>query len=200
MNMQVPPAAATGVQPPLQPRTLAETGLSLVMLRDILLKTMFRMNLDLVSDLSRVICLPVPLTQELVDMSRGQKLLEATGTLHATSGNEMGYQLTDAGKARALDALSQSEYYGALPVPLADYSAQMRRQSVRDIKLTRPDLLKGMGHLILPDDLIDNLGPAVSSGRSILMYGPPGNGKSSISNGIRAALGDKIYVPRAIEY
>jgi len=200
MNMQVPPAAATGVQPPPQPRTLAETGLSLVMLRDIVLKTMFRMNLDLVSDLSRVICLPVPLTQELVDMSRGQKLLEATGTLHATSGNEMGYQLTDAGKARALDALSQSEYYGALPVPLADYAMQMRRQSVRDIKLTRPDLLKGMGHLILPDDLIDNLGPAVSSGRSILMYGPPGNGKSSISNGIRAALGDKIYVPRAIEY
>ena len=148
MNMQVPPAAATGVQPPPQPRSLAETGLSLVMLRDILLKTMFRMNLDLVSDLSRVICLPVPLTQELVDMSRGQKLLEATGTLHATSGNEMGYQLTDAGKARALDALSQSEYYGALPVPLADYSVQMRRQSVRDIKLTRPDLLKGMGHLI----------------------------------------------------
>jgi hypothetical protein len=83
---------------------------------------------------------------------------------------------------------------------LADYAVQMRRQSVRDIKLTRPDLLKGMGHLILPDDLIDNLGPAVSSGRSILMYGPPGNGKSSISNGIRAALGDKIYVPRAIEY
>ena len=200
MNMQVPPAAATGVQPPPQPRSLAETGLSLVMLRDILLKTMFRMNLDLVSDLSRVICLPAPLTQELVDMSRGQKLLEATGTLHATSGNEMGYQLTDAGKARALDALSQSEDYGALPVPLADYSVQMRRQSVRDIKLTRPDLLKGMGHLILPDDLIDNLGPAVSSGRSILMYGPPGNGKSSISNGIRAALGDKIYVPRAIEY
>jgi hypothetical protein len=57
-----------------------------------------------------------------------------------------------------------------------------------------------MGHLILPPDLIDNLGPAVTSGRSILMYGPPGNGKSSISHGIRAAIGDKIYVPRAIEY
>ena len=57
-----------------------------------------------------------------------------------------------------------------------------------------------MGHLILPPDLIDNLGPAVTSGRSILMYGPPGNGKSSISHGIRAALGDKVYVPRAIEY
>lgn len=199
MNMQASPPPS-GVQAPPQPKALADTGLSLVMMRDILLKTMFRTNVDLVSQISQAICLPVPLTQELVDQARSQKLLEATGTLHATSGNEMGYQLTDAGKSRALDALSQSEYYGALPVPLADYAQQMKRQSVRDIKLTRPDLLKGMGHLILPEDLIDNLGPAVSSGRSILMYGPPGNGKSSISNGIRAALGDKIYVPRAIEY
>ena len=77
----------------------------------------------------------MPLTQELVDLARGQKLLEATGTLHATSGNEMGYQLTDAGKARALDALSQSEYYGAMPVPLDSITEQIKRQSVRDIRL-----------------------------------------------------------------
>jgi hypothetical protein len=57
-----------------------------------------------------------------------------------------------------------------------------------------------MGHLILPKNLMDQLGPAVSAGRSVLMYGPPGNGKSSISNGIKAAMGDKIYIPRAIEY
>jgi len=196
MNMQVP----LGVLPPPQPKSLAETGLSLVMMRDILLKTMFRTNLDLVSAISRSIALPVQLTQELVDLARGQRLLQATGTLHANSGNEMGYQLTDGGKARALDGLSQSEYYGSMPVPLAMYSEQMKRQSVRNIKMTRPELMKGMGHLILPDDLIGNLGPAVTSGRSILMYGPPGNGKSSISNGIRAALGDKIYIPRAIEY
>ena len=196
MNMQVP----LGVVAPPQPKSLAETGLSLVMMRDILLKTMFRTNLDLVSAIARTIALPVQLTQELVDLARGQKLLQATGTLHANSGNEMGYQLTDGGKARALDGLSQSEYYGSMPVPLAMYSDQMKRQSVRNIKMTRPELMKGMGHLILPEDLIGNLGPAVTSGRSILMYGPPGNGKSSISNGIRAALGDKIYIPRAIEY
>jgi hypothetical protein len=87
-----------------------------------------------------------------------------------------------------------------MPVPLDAYKAQVKRQSVRDIKLNRQELLRGMGHLILPPDLIDNLGPAVTSGRSILLYGPPGNGKSSISNGIRDALGDKIFVPRAIEY
>jgi hypothetical protein len=202
MNVQTAaaPAQTPSVIAPPPPRSLAETGLTPVMMRDILLKTMFRMNLELVTELSRVICLPVPVVQELVDAARVQRLLEATGTLHATSGNEMGYQLTDAGKARALDALSQSEYYGAMPVPLDVYKEQVKRQSIRNIQLTRTELLRGMGHLILPEDLIDNLGPAVTSGRSILMYGPPGNGKSSISNGIRDALGDKIYVPRALEY
>ncbi len=196
MNIQATPQV---IAPPA-PRTLADTGLTLVMMRDILIKTMFRTNLDLASEVSRAICLPLTLTQELIDLARTQRLLEATGTLHATSGNEMGYQLTDGGKARALDALAQSEYYGAMPVPLAEYSAQVQRQSVRNMKLTRDQLMVGMGHLILPEDLIGNLGPAVGSGRSILMYGPPGNGKSSISNGIRDALGDKIYIPRAIEY
>ena len=197
MNIQSP---APNVLAPPAPKTLAAVGLSLVMMRDILIKTMFRTNLDLVSALARSICLPVPLVQELIDLARTQRLIEATGTLHATSGNEMGYQLTDSGKARALDALSQSEYYGAMPIPLADYQVQVKRQSVRDIRLTREQLLGAMGHLILPPDLLGNLGPAITSGRSILMYGPPGNGKSSISNGIRDAMGDKIYVPRALEY
>ena len=87
-----------------------------------------------------------------------------------------------------------------MPVPLGEYHTQVKRQSVRDIRLTREQLQGAMGHLILPPDLLGNLGPAVTSGRSILMYGPPGNGKSAISNGIRDAMGDRIYVPRALEY
>ena len=203
MNVQVTPAAQTiaqGVQAPVPPRSMAETGLSMVMMRDILLKTMFRMNLETVSEVSRVIAMPIPVAQELIDMARGQRLIEATGTLHANSGGEMGYQLADAGKARALDALSQSEYYGAMPVPLERYREQVKRQSIRNITMSRQQLTGAMGHLILPDSLLDHLGPAVGSGRSILMYGPPGNGKSSISNGIRDAIGDKIFIPRAIEY
>ena len=195
MNMQ-----ATPVMAPPAPRSMEDTGLGMVMMRDILLKTMFRQNLDQVTALSRALCLPVNVTQELVDLARGQKLVQATGTLHANSGGEMGYELTDAGKARALDALSQSEYYGAMPVPMQVYAEQVKRQSIRNIQVTREMLTGAMGHLILPDALLDHLGPAVSAGRSILMYGPPGNGKSSISNGIRDALGDNIFVPRAIEY
>ena len=170
------------------------------MMRDIALKTMFRKNINEVSELARAICLPRQVTQELIDMAREQKLVEATGTLNASAGGEMGYQLTDGGKSRTLDALSQSEYFGAMPVPLAVYREQIKRQSIRNIQVTREQLTSAMGHLILPNELLDHLGPAVSAGRSILMYGPPGNGKSSISNGIRDAMGDKVYVPRAIEY
>ncbi|MBZ0122296.1 MAG: ATPase [Roseovarius sp.] len=196
MNMQV----SQSVQPPPPPNRIEEMQLPIVMMRDIVIKTMFRKNIDMVSELAEALCLPRAVTQELVDLARGQSLLEATGTLSANAGSEMGYQLTDSGKARALDALSQSEYFGAMPVPLGVYGEQVKRQSIRNIQITRQELVQAMGHLVLPDSLLDHLGPAVSAGRSILMYGPPGNGKSSISNGIRDAMGDKIYVPRAIEY
>jgi hypothetical protein len=195
MNM-----AISNVMAPPAPRSLDAMLLPPVMMRDILLKTMFRKNVTLVSEIARAICLPIPVTQELVDLARSQKLCEAMGTLNANNGNEMAYQLTDAGKARALDALAQSEYYGAMPVPLDIYREQVKRQSIRNLQMTRDRLTAAMGHLILPPALLDQLGPAVTAGRSILMYGPPGNGKSSISNGIRDALGDKIYIPRAIEY
>ncbi|UZD89893.1 ATPase [Cognatishimia activa] len=199
MNMPMEAAATTVIAPPA-PKRLEDMQLPIVMMRDILLKTMFRKNVDMVSEVAHAICLPRAVTQELIDMAREQKFLEATGTLNANSGNEMGYQLTDLGKTRAQDALSQSEYYGAMPVPLHVYGEQIKRQSIRNIQISREQLTGAMGHLILPDSLLDHLGPAVSAGRSILMYGPPGNGKSSISNGIRDAMGDKVYVPRAIEY
>ncbi|MEP3639888.1 MAG: ATPase [Paracoccaceae bacterium] len=195
MNMQTTPIVA-----PKAPKRLEEMRLPVVMMRDILLKTMFRKSLEMVSDLSAAMCIPIPVVQELVDMCRDQRLMEATGTLNANNGNEMGYQLTDAGKSRALDALAQSEYFGPMPVPLPVYSEQVKRQSIRNIQVTRAQLVSAMGHLILPDSLLGHLGPAVSAGRSVLMYGPPGNGKSSISNGIRDALGDSVYVPHAIEY
>lgn len=192
-------AQSDPMAPPI-PKGLDGMRLPVTMMRDILIKTVFRKNCRTLSDMSDALCLPRNVVQELVDMARGQQMIEVTGALHATGSGEMGYQLTDSGKARALDALAQSEYYGAMPVPMAVYADQVKRQSIRNIQITRADLTRSMGHLVLPPTLLDQLGPAVGAGRSILMYGPPGNGKSSISNGIRDALGDKIYVPRAIEY
>ncbi|MGY6705197.1 ATPase [Roseinatronobacter sp.] len=187
------------IQPPAPLRSLGATGLNTVLMRDILIKTIYRMSLSRITDIARQICLPIPQTIELVDLVRAERLLEARSTKAGDDGTEAAFELTEAGKARAMYALSQSEYYGPMPVPLDSYREQLQRQSIRNIKITRRELKIAMGDLILPPTLMDDLGPAVSSGRSILMYGPPGNGKSSISNGIRAAMGDCIYVPRAIE-
>ena len=198
MNDQAP-SGKTRIQAPPAPATLADTGLSMTIMRDILLKTMFRMSLNLGSDLARVLCLSFSQTQQLIDAARSDHLIEAVGTLHANSAStEMGFQMTDEGRKRAQQALAISEYYGAMPVPLEAYGEQVRRQSIRNLKISRERLVAAMGDLVLPEGLLNDLGPAVTSGRSILMYGPPGNGKSSISNGIRDALGDLIYVPRAV--
>ena len=191
---------STTIKAPSVPRNLDDTGLTLVMMRDILLKTMYRMNLSRISEIARTICLPIPQAIELIDQCRHGKLLEAVASVTASTSSEASFQLTEAGKARAMDALSQSEYYGAMPVPLDRYAEQVKQQSIRNVQITRRQLQIAMGDLILPPTLLSDLGPAVSSGRSILMYGPPGNGKSSISNGIRAAMGDRIYVPRAITH
>jgi len=169
-------------------------------MRDILLKTMFRRSLSVLPEIADVLRVVPPIAQELIEAARADNLVETLGTMAAVGSNEVRYQLTDSGRARAMDALTQSEYYGALPVPMEDYWKQTARQSIGDAVITQERLETSMSHLVLPSGMLDQLGPAVNSGRSVLLYGPPGNGKSSISNGIRDALGDAIFVPQFLEY
>ncbi|MFQ5621816.1 MAG: ATPase [Paracoccaceae bacterium] len=188
-----------GIAPPA-PLHLEETGLDTVLQRDILIKTMFRRNLTGVTDISEALCVGVPIAQELIEIGRTESLIETLGTRGALPTAQMRYQLTESGRARALESLAQSEYYGALPVPLKDYWKQTAKQAIGDAVITQERLEASLSHLVLPEGMLDQIGPAVNSGRSVLLYGPPGNGKSSISNGIRDALGDNIYVPRFLEY
>ncbi|MEO0914708.1 MAG: ATPase, partial [Pseudomonadota bacterium] len=185
---------------PRSPLSLEDTGLETVLMRDILLKTMFRRSLTGLADIAKALCVVPPLAQELVDMAREENLIETLGARGASPTAALRYQLTDGGRARALDALTQSEYYGALPVPLEQYWKQTAKQQIGDAVISQERLEKSMSHLVLPAGMLDRLGPAVNSGRSVLLYGPPGTGKSSISNGIRDALGDNIYVPQFLEY
>ncbi|GIX13977.1 MAG: hypothetical protein KatS3mg118_1936 [Paracoccaceae bacterium] len=157
---------------------------------------MFRQNLRSPTELSDALKVLPPVVDELLDLAKGQGLVETLGVRSASLRSEMRYGLTESGKARALDALEQSEYFGPFPVPMADFARLVEMQSIRKARISREMLERSMGHLVLPKGLLDQLGPAVNSGRSILLYGPPGNGKSSISNGIRDALADTILVPR----
>ena len=190
----------TSTTMPIAPKTLAELGIDITLLREILLKSMLRRNLDNVIAIAESMKVGVPIAQELIEITREYNMIETLGASRYEDPKHLRYRLTEAGRQSALDALSQSEYYGTLPVPLEDYKKQVEAQSIRDAAVPRDALEESMEHLIIDDHMFSQLGPAVNSPRSVLFYGPPGNGKSSIADGIRNAYTDNIYVPEFIEY
>lgn len=200
-----PRAAVAGALPqrdsgrPLAPRSLRETGLEEGFLLDLVLKVMYRLGLERASEISRVIKLSVGIVDELFGIAMELKLVETLGQRGASLTAEMRYELSGHGRRRAEEALAKSQYAGPAPVPLEDFVAQCKAQSIRNEVLSRPMLEKVFAELTLSEDLMEKIGPAVNSGQSIMLYGPAGNGKSSIAVAVTRAYQDQIYLPYCFE-
>src|SRR5260370_6029915 len=168
---------------PTAPETLQQTGLTLGFLNELILRTLYTRGALLGLDLSRLMCLPFKVVEESLEFLKRDKCLEVTG------GDLIGrvsyrFNLTELGRRRAQDAMRLCAYVGPAPVPLEDYVEQTYRQAVTGINCT-PELLKeSFTHLVITEDLFNAIGPAVVSGRSIFIYGPPGNGKTSVARSI----------------
>lgn len=202
MNLRLENPISPGrriVPHPRPPKSLKETGLDPEYLADLLLKTIHRLNLQLPSEMADAIKLPVPLVDKLIHIAGEKRLIETRGQPGANLIAEMSYQLTARGREWALEALAQSEYIGPAPVPADMFSAQVKKQSIRSEVLTRQMLERQFAHMTLSESLMDQIGPAVNSGQSMLLYGPPGNGKSSLAVAIAAAYEDYVFLPYAIE-
>ncbi len=184
---------------PRAPRTMHETGLEEGFLLDLLLKIFYRIGLERPSEFSQVMKLSVGIIDELLQLAMELKLVETLGQRGASLTAEMRYALSAAGRRRAQEALEKSGYVGPAPVPLNDFVAQCRAQSIRNEVLTRPMLERVFARLTLAEELMAQIGPAVNSGQSIMLYGPAGNGKSSIATAITNAYQDKVYLPHAFE-
>ncbi len=189
---------AQGVASPRAPSLIEETGLDEGFLIDLMVKIMYRQNHELISALADAICLQHTLVEKLIQIAHDAKLVESLGQLGASFSAEMRYALTEKGKVWAAEALSQSEWTGPCPVTLDDFQRQVARQSIRDKVLKEQRLSEVFAGLTLASELKEQLGPAVNSGASILLYGPPGNGKSSISAAICMAFEDHVYLPHAV--
>lgn len=111
------------------------------------------------------------------------------------------YRMTEAGRTRAMLFLEQSRYVGVAPVPFHQYEQYMRRfdQTVART-VTRARVQQAFSHLVLSDHVMDQLGPAVNGGHSLFVYGPPGNGKTVIAQGIKNLLEGDIAIPHAVDY
>ncbi len=181
------------------PRSMRETGLEEGFLIDLLVKVMYRIGLERASEISRVVKLSAAVVDEMLRTAQELKLVETLGQRGASLTAEMRWTLSGLGKARALEAMAKSEYAGACPVPLDVFVARAKAQSIRGEVLSRQMLEKVFARLTLSEDLMEKIGPAVNSGQSIMLYGPAGNGKSSIAVAITSAYEDKVYLPYAFE-
>lgn len=180
-------------------RSAAETGLNPNNLMKLALKIFYVRGTDGARQLSDQIKLHIAVTKELLETAKDQNLVEILGTSSHETYSDFHYGLTGKGREWAVDALAQNQYVGPAPVTLADYRQRVLAQSVTR-EQADPDLLhQRLSGLVVPDTLERRLGPAVNSGRSLLLYGAPGNGKTTIAEAAAKMFEGSIDVPYAIE-
>jgi hypothetical protein len=184
---------------PAMPRSLAETGTSRGNLLNLMLKFMRVESCELLPDLSLRMKLPHSVVQELIDEAIGQRLLHVLGSTTSGVVKYMRYGLSDQGRVDATAAFEQNQYLGPAPVSLASYQAQIMRQSIRRERLDVKALQAGLQNLVVNDRYVRQLLPAVNAGQTILLYGPPGNGKTSIGRIVASLFCQPVYVPFALE-
>lgn len=180
------------------PKTVAETGLSESFLISHLCKVMHAGGTLTPAQLAEAIKLPKLVCRQLIKQMTAQALVEAQGLDSADIKSDIRYTLTDLGKTWALDALKVSQYIGPAPVTLEAFEAQIRRQSISHEEIHRSELDRALSHLVIPDVLKAQLGPAANSGRSMLLYGEPGNGKTSLAEALGMSFRDVVSFPYAI--
>ena len=183
---------------PPAPETIEQSGVGHRLLFDLVLKLIHVEGLATVSALSGRSRLPVALISELVDEFRELALLETLGTQGREFAAGLRYALTSKGHEWALAALQRCQYVGSAPVSLEAFRDQVEQQRLAAEPIGPEQLMQSFRHLVLAEELLARLGPAVNSGKSILLYGRTGNGKTAIAEALRDALRDAIAVPYAI--
>ncbi len=191
-----PEPRSTAQAPPV-PETLEATGLAIDQIEHLLVKTLFAGELTGLALADRV-RLPYAILEPLVERVRAERQVEVKG---ATGSGTAGYRyaLTDLGRDRALQYLDVNQYVGPAPVPLATYVATMNALAAVRGYIDRDRLRSGFSNLVVDDAMLEQLGPAVNAGKAVFLYGPPGNGKTVLAEGMGRALGGDLYVPHAID-
>jgi energy-coupling factor transporter ATP-binding protein EcfA2 len=183
--------------PPV-PLSIAETGISETELLNLLLKTMLAESLETSSAFADAVKLPPKVTADLVDIAIDGQFLTALGQGGPGGSIGMRYALSEKGRRRATEALAASSYVGPAPVTLESYTDRLSRQKLTNEMVGFAKIKDAFEDLQIADAFVDQIGPAVRSGRAVLLYGPPGNGKTSIAQRLNRVFRDVIYIPHAV--
>ena len=182
---------------PQVPVTLADTGLAADQVEQLLIKTLYGGEATglVLADRMR---LQYSVFEVILERVRAEHLVEVRGAV-GSGGASYRYALTDAGRERARQYLEVNGYIGPAPVPLAGYVAAMRTLAETRGYIDRERLRHGFSHLVVPDQILEQLGPAVNANKAVFLYGPPGNGKTVVADGMGRAIGGEMYMPYALD-
>ncbi len=188
---------------PAPPSSLVEIGLPFSFICDLILKILYFKGNLMGRDLGTLVCLPWQVTGEAISFLTKENFCGTTGARGATKSHEdfaegLEYELTSTGRERARETLLLSQYAGAAPVPVEDYLESARNLTLATEGVNANSMREALGDLIVSDAVVDVVGSALIARQALFLFGPPGNGKSSIADACASVLGDPIFIPQAL--
>jgi DNA-binding MarR family transcriptional regulator len=185
---------------PQAPLTATGTGIDPVFLLELAIKGMYSENLESPSQLADALKLSGTVINQLLQDAKERKLVEAlTSAATGATKGELRLTLTRAGREFATDVLKRGQYFGPAPVSLKDYQDRILSQRVTNEVVSRKQLDEGFAGLVMTERFVSRLGPAVNSGSAILIYGPAGNGKTTIAEIVGKIFENVIYIPYCVD-
>lgn len=183
---------------PREPENIAATGLDEADLLSLLLKLMYVGRLQTVRQFADAIKLPYNIILELVRMAVDRLYLQNLGARHSDSLIDHAYIFTDEGRRFVIDSMNRLHYTGPAPVTLDEFNQQVNMQKLTNELVTPEKIKAATKGLQFDDRIMEQAGPALNSGRAMLLYGPPGNGKTTVAQRFASVFSDVIYVPYAV--
>jgi len=183
------------------PRNIEETGLGIGFLSDLVMKIMYFEGYISGATIAERIRLPFSgVVDQVLDFLKREQFCEVRSASGGFGEQSYQYAISTKGREKAREALDRSQYAGPAPVPLMVYNQAMLKQSLKNFVVHQRTMRQALSDIVISDRTFGQIGPAVNSGRSIFLFGPPGNGKTSIAERIgRMVLGGDILVPYAVE-
>ena len=180
---------------PAEPRSLDETGVSPVIIETLICKYLLQVGSTSGRDIAQRLCLPFGILEDVLLALRARQMLVHQGQ---AAFNDYCYALTEQGISRARGAMKACAYVGPVPVPLDDYVMSVEAQTIRAEPARREQLAAAFRGVSVEPELLDLIGPAVNSGTGMFLYGPPGNGKSTLAKRITKCFGQHVWIPYTV--
>jgi DNA-binding MarR family transcriptional regulator len=182
---------------PPSPTSLEETGLEEEFVAGLIIKALHSRGSAAGSDLAEILALPLPVLDDVIERLQERRFLQVRETRGPTRG-EYVFVLTGEGRKRAAEELELSRYVGPAPVPLEEFRRWVEIQTIEGTRVSMDELRGALDGVVLTDDMFEQLGPAVNSGRSAFLYGESGNGKTLLAKRLARVFGERYFVPYTV--